>query len=97
MIEKLGKSMPAIFTDETWQMANHYILSTSTLSTDTIVLGGFTPMVPDGYGIGYNTGGNRLGYIVSGYPPATDLQDFAECLKASLNDIYQVLQFSRTS
>lgn len=43
----------------------NFVLSTSTLSTDTIVFGGFGPVVKDGFGIGYNVVGSKLGAVVA--------------------------------
>lgn len=50
--ERLGEPTPALFTDPTYAHANHFVLSTSTLSTNTIMLGGFGPVVSDGFGVG---------------------------------------------
>ena len=43
----------------------HFTISTSTLSTDTIVFGGFGPVVDDGLGIGYNVSSKLLGAVVT--------------------------------
>ena len=43
--EKL--TMP-IFEDPSYSYINHIILSTSTLSADAVLLGGFAPVTPDG-------------------------------------------------
>ena len=45
---------PDIFTDSAYRHMNHIIVSTSTLSTDSVLIGGFAPVTPDGYGVGYN-------------------------------------------
>lgn len=45
----------------------HFVLSTSTLSTDTIYFGGFGPVVMDGFGIGYNVTDQKLGAVVTSY------------------------------
>ena len=50
--EILQMKTPELYLDPVYQEANHYILSTSTLSTSTIMLGGFGPVVDDGFGIG---------------------------------------------
>lgn len=41
------------------------MLSTSTLSTDTIVFGGFGPVEEDGFGIGYNVTSEYLGAVIT--------------------------------
>ena len=47
-----GGSLPDIFTDPAYAAINHNILSTSTLSSPAVLIGGFAPVVPDGYGVG---------------------------------------------
>lgn len=64
--ERLQRSLPGIFTDRIYTNMEHFVLSTSTLSTDTIVFGGFGPVVEDGLGIGYNVT-SKLGAVVSSY------------------------------
>lgn len=48
---KEGKSAE-IFDDPNYTAINHIILSTSTLSSPALKIGGFGAVVPDGYGIG---------------------------------------------
>ena len=43
-----------LFQDPAYQHMNHIVLSTTTLSADSVLIGGFAPVTPDGYGIGYN-------------------------------------------
>lgn len=43
---------PRIFTDPAYNRINHNILSTSSLTSEHVWLGGFGPVVKDGYGIG---------------------------------------------
>ena len=49
---KKGGELPEIFCDPAYALINHNILSTSTLSSPAVLLGGFAPVVQDGYGIG---------------------------------------------
>ena len=44
--------VPELYTDEAYKTLNHVILSTSTLSSPAVFIGGFGPVVPDGLGIG---------------------------------------------
>ena len=60
-------SLPSIFQDAAWQKINHVILSTSTLASAAIEGGGFGPVVPDGYGIGYGVRDQQMGFNVSTY------------------------------
>lgn len=43
---------PELFNDPAYSQINHSILSTSSLTSDYVWLGGFGPVVKDGYGIG---------------------------------------------
>lgn len=43
---------PELFADPAYTHINHNILSTSSLTSDYVWLGGFGPVVKDGYGIG---------------------------------------------
>lgn len=64
--EKIGK-LPEIYQDPAYSFINHHILSTSTLSSDVVALGGFGPVVTDGLGVGYSIYDDRLGAVVSYY------------------------------
>ena len=50
--EKKGRELDEFYTEENYAKLNHIILSTSTLSSPAVQIGGFCPVVPDGYGIG---------------------------------------------
>ena len=50
--EQKSGTMPSLFADPHYQLINHIILSTSTLSSPAIEFGGFAPVVPNGFGIG---------------------------------------------
>lgn len=45
--------VPALYKDPAYAAINHNILSTSTLGSPAVELGGFAPVVRDGYGLGY--------------------------------------------
>lgn len=51
LLERNG-SLPDLYLDPAYAKLNHIILSTSTLSSPALVIGGFAPVVPNGYGIG---------------------------------------------
>lgn len=44
--------IPGLFTDPAYSQINHNILSTSSLTSEHVWLGGFGPVVKEGYGIG---------------------------------------------
>ncbi|XP_067846412.1 carnitine O-palmitoyltransferase 2, mitochondrial isoform X2 [Heptranchias perlo] len=86
-----GMSLPELFQDPSYIQINHNILSTSTLSSPAVHLGGFAPVVPDGFGVGYSVHDHWIGYNISSYP-ARDLKEFLKCVHKSLDDIFDVLE-----
>ncbi|XP_071081825.1 carnitine O-palmitoyltransferase 2, mitochondrial-like [Haliotis cracherodii] len=91
LAESHGK-VPDIFQDPAYKKINYNILSTSTLSDPAVLIGGFAPVVPDGYGIGYSIENNRIGFNITSYPPPRDVRDFIQCCSNSLDDIYDILE-----
>lgn len=53
LAEKQNLPIPALYQDPAYAAINHNILSTSTLGSPAVELGGFAPVVRDGYGLGY--------------------------------------------
>uniref|UniRef100_T1HWM5 Carn_acyltransf domain-containing protein n=1 Tax=Rhodnius prolixus TaxID=13249 RepID=T1HWM5_RHOPR len=91
LAEKNGK-VPELYTDPAFSRLNHYVLSTSTLNSDALMLGAFGPVVPDGYGIGYSIWNDRLGSIVSNYRDHSDGAGYIQCLEQALRDLYDCLK-----
>ncbi|BES91094.1 Carnitine O-palmitoyltransferase 2 [Nesidiocoris tenuis] len=89
--EKRG-NLPSLFAHPSYKQLNHYILSTSTLTSDVVMLGAFGPVVPDGFGVGYSIWNERLGAIVSNYKGKTDGSGFINCWQSSLNELHNVLK-----
>ena len=52
LAEQRSLEVPALYHDPAYASINHNILSTSTLSSPAVELGGFAPVVRDGYGLG---------------------------------------------
>ncbi|XP_038650306.1 carnitine O-palmitoyltransferase 2, mitochondrial isoform X3 [Scyliorhinus canicula] len=86
-----GMAQPELFQDPSYIQINHNILSTSTLTSPAIQLGGFAPVVPDGFGVGYGIHDHWIGYIISSYA-ARDVKEFLKCVNKSLDDIFDVLE-----
>lgn len=79
-----------VFKDPCYSYMNEIILSTSTLSSDAVLLGGFAPVSPKGYGVGYGIMDNWLGLQVSTYP-TRDGKQMVDSMQQVLDDLYQVL------
>lgn len=91
VVEKMGKPVPALYTDPVYSEANHFILSTSTLYGPAFSGGGFAPVVSDGFGIGYGFLENQMGFLVSSYSPYRDGKGFIDALRESFDNINEVL------
>jgi len=79
--------VPEIFQDPAYAKINHVILSTSTLSSPALLIGGFGPVVKDGLGIGYGVEDEQLGCIVTSYPPHGDVHGFLSCMQQTFTDM----------
>ncbi|KAL1270007.1 hypothetical protein QQF64_032296 [Cirrhinus molitorella] len=85
-----GMALPSLYQDPAYAAINHNILSTSTLTSPAVSLGGFAPVVPDGFGVGYGVHDEWIGCNVSSYP-ARNVHEFLKCVHKSLEDIFTVL------
>ncbi|XP_027219853.1 carnitine O-palmitoyltransferase 2, mitochondrial isoform X1 [Penaeus vannamei] len=91
MAEAAGGPLPELYTDPAYAKINHNILSTSTLPSTAISFGGFAPVVRDGFGVGYQIQDDRLGIVLSSYPPHRDGAGFIECAQKAYEIIYNTL------
>ncbi|KAM6962684.1 carnitine O-palmitoyltransferase 2, mitochondrial [Aplochiton taeniatus] len=85
-----GQALHDLYQDPAYIAINHNILSTSTLTSPAVNLGGFAPVVPDGFGVGYGVHDDWIGCNVSSYP-ARNVHEFLHCVHKSLEDIFSVL------
>ncbi|CAI2350314.1 unnamed protein product [Caenorhabditis sp. 36 PRJEB53466] len=83
--QRLNQDTPQFFQDAGYARMGHFVLSTSTLSTETIVFGGFGPVVADGFGIGYNVVASKLGAVISSNKSKRDAAAFSAALHKSLD------------
>nr|XP_006634964.2 PREDICTED: carnitine O-palmitoyltransferase 2, mitochondrial isoform X1 [Lepisosteus oculatus] len=86
-----GQTLPSFYQDPAYAAINHNILSTSTLTSPAVSLGGFAPVVPDGFGVGYGVHDHWIGCNVSSYP-TRNVHEFLQCVSKSLEDIFTVLE-----
>ncbi|KAK8773327.1 hypothetical protein V5799_012140 [Amblyomma americanum] len=83
---RLHEMPAAIFSDKSYADFLHFRLSTSQLSADKGILGGYGAVVPDGYGCAYNVGADQVSFCVSSFfsSPETSSDFFALSLEGSL-------------
>ncbi|GAB0093404.1 carnitine O-palmitoyltransferase 2, mitochondrial [Sergentomyia squamirostris] len=92
--QKNGLDLPELYRDQAYSQINHNILSTSTLSSPAIDIGGFGPVVGDGYGIGYQIDNDRLGAIVTTYHAKRNGKEFVEALAKATGQIQRILELA---
>ena len=81
----------ALFQDLCYAHMNDITLSTSTLSSDAVLLGGFAPVSPTGYGIGYGIMDDWLGAQITTYPTCNG-EDMVNSLEQVFDDLYATLE-----
>lgn len=85
--------LPEIFTDESYRIANKFLLSTSQVATATDSFMGYGPVDPDGYGASYNPKTNSIVFCLSAFwsSETTSTSRFAQALEESLNSMQTFL------
>lgn len=92
-----GISEPKLYSDDAYKTINHNIMSTSTLSSTGLMLGGFGPVTRDGYGIGYSIQDDFLGTVFTNYHEHTNGTEFVDCLRESFDEITNIVKLSPKS
>lgn len=80
-----------LFEDPCYSHLNEIILSTSTLSSEAVLLGGFAPVSPGGYGVGYGLLDDWIGVQVYTYP-TRDGKKLVDSMEQVLEDLFQVFE-----
>nr|XP_058919787.1 carnitine O-palmitoyltransferase 2, mitochondrial isoform X2 [Kogia breviceps] len=86
-----GNDLPELYLDPAYRQINHNILSTSTLSSPAVNIGGFAPVVPDGFGIAYAVHDNWIGCNVSAYQ-GRNAHEFLQCVEKALEGMFDALE-----
>lgn len=89
--EENGMPTPQIFDSFEYKFLNKSILSTSTLSAPSVMAGGFGPVDPEGFGIGYSAFADKLGAAVTSYKLHNNSTEFVQALEKSFVDITKIL------
>jgi carnitine O-palmitoyltransferase 2 len=90
-VNRKKQRMPEFFNSPAYKLINHNTLSTSTLAYPTILTGGFAPVVPDGFGIGYRILDDSYGAAVSTYRN-NDLKPFVDSLAETYQRFHEILK-----
>lgn len=94
-VQRKKQSMPEFYNSQAYKFINHNVLSTSTLAYPNILSGGFAPVVPDGFGIGYRILDSKLGACVTSYSSG-ELKQFVDALEETYHRLYEILKQSKT-
>lgn len=90
-LQQAENKLHPIYTDRSYQLINHNILSTSTVASKHIAAGGFGPVVNDGFGIGYLIDDEQCGLLVTSYMEKA-LPDFMQAAKESFQDLANIIK-----
>ncbi|XP_076010208.1 carnitine O-acetyltransferase-like [Genypterus blacodes] len=92
-------SMPGIFMDTSYAVAEHYHLSTSQVGSKTDCVMCFGPMVPDGYGVCYNPMDEHINIAITAFNSCeeTNAAKFARAVKDALLDMRALLEDTATA
>ncbi|KAK4881449.1 hypothetical protein RN001_004768 [Aquatica leii] len=89
--------LPELFTDESYRIANKFLLTTSQVATTTDSFVGYGPVDPNGYGASYNPKPNSIVFCLSAFwsSQTTSTSKFAQTLEESLLILQQFLTRTR--
>ncbi|UJR25276.1 hypothetical protein I4U23_006628 [Adineta vaga] len=90
-IENQEQKLHPIYTDKSYQLMNHTILSTSTVASKHIAAGGFGPVVNDGFGIGYLIDDEQCGLLVTSYMQK-ELDQYMQAAMESYKDLANIIK-----
>lgn len=92
--EEAESEEAAIFKDPSYWKSQYWILSTSNTSPGDVSWGGFGAVVPEGYGINYAIGKERVRMSVSSWKSAkeTDSDAFRETIQDVLDEFGEVAE-----
>uniref|UniRef100_A0AAQ4R334 Carnitine O-acetyltransferase n=1 Tax=Gasterosteus aculeatus aculeatus TaxID=481459 RepID=A0AAQ4R334_GASAC len=87
-------SMPEIFMDTSFAVAQHYNLSTSQVGSKTDCVMSFGPMVPDGYGVCYNPMDEHINIAITAFNSCeeTNAAKFSRAVEDALLDMRALLE-----
>lgn len=91
-LRSLGASNCDIFKDPAFININQIVLSTSTLSSTNFGVGGFCPVIPNGYGLGYQIRNDDLGVCASVFKDQRQIDDMMSALESTFNALAEIIQ-----
>ncbi|XP_064081549.1 choline O-acetyltransferase-like isoform X2 [Macrobrachium nipponense] len=94
MAKEMGLPPQDIFTHRSYQVANHFRLSTSQVPTLSDSWMGYGPVVPDGYGASYNPHPDYIVFCLSAFNSCeeTSTLEFGRSLERALDEMKVLLE-----
>ncbi|XP_066959948.1 choline O-acetyltransferase isoform X2 [Macrobrachium rosenbergii] len=94
MAREMGLPPQEIFTHRSYQVANHFRLSTSQVPTLSDSWMGYGPVVPDGYGASYNPHPDYIAFCLSAFNSCeeTSTLEFGRSLERALDEMKVLLE-----
>ncbi|XP_063596946.1 choline O-acetyltransferase-like [Penaeus indicus] len=94
MAKEMGLSTPEIFSHRSYQVSNHFRLSTSQVPTLSDSWMGYGPVVPDGYGASYNPHPDYIVFCLSAFKSCeeTSTLEFGRGLERALDEMKSLLE-----
>ncbi|XP_071520828.1 choline O-acetyltransferase isoform X2 [Panulirus ornatus] len=94
MAREMGISTPEIFSHSSYQVSNHFRLSTSQVPTLSDSWMGYGPVVPNGYGASYNPHPDYIVFCLSAFKSCQDTStlEFGRGLERALDEMRVLLE-----
>ena len=80
-----------LFEQKAYREINENILSTSSLSSNSVWAGGFGPVIDKGFGIAYSLRNDNLGVVITNYKSQTNGIQFADKLTEAYDQLRTIL------
>ncbi|XP_078055644.1 choline O-acetyltransferase [Mustelus asterias] len=92
MAKELQMDLPKLFTDKTYLMSNHFVLSTSQVTTTSETFLFYGPVVPDGYGVAYNAHLDQIIFCISSFNDCKETSSamFAKAVQESFGEMKEL-------
>lgn len=91
MATSKGQILHDLYTHPAIAAIGHHVISSSSLTSPSLLTGGYAPAVPNGFGIAYGHYNDEILCCNVSSNEVPHVEDFAKCIHKSLEDIFRVL------
>jgi carnitine O-palmitoyltransferase 2 len=89
--QQKGLPIPDLYNDLAYKRINANAISTSTLASPAVRIGAFGPVIPDGFGLGYQIWEGGLGCVTGTYKGKRDGQAWVDTCHQVFTDIQTIM------